>query len=37
MVTLDTNVCVRYLTNDDELQAHRATVDGMGLARSVGC
>jgi predicted nucleic-acid-binding protein len=25
MVTLDTNVWVRYLTNDDELQARRAT------------
>lgn len=24
MITLDTNVWVRYLTNDDELQAHRA-------------
>ena len=24
MVTLDTNVWVRYLTNDDELQARRA-------------
>jgi predicted nucleic-acid-binding protein len=24
MVTLDTNVWVRYLTNDDELQAYRA-------------
>jgi predicted nucleic-acid-binding protein len=24
MVTLDTNIWVRYLTNDDELQAHRA-------------
>lgn len=24
MVTVDTNVWVRYLTNDDELQAHRA-------------
>ena len=26
MVTLDTNVWVRYLTNDDELQARRAMV-----------